>query len=98
MANAQTGFAGNGVRALSEIAPGNKVKVVGYEGGCHFRQRLSDMGLRIGSDVEILRNAAMGGPVLLGIGSTRLAIGRGMAERVMVRDQDNSGSVDPQNS
>ena len=41
------------------------------------------MGLRAGDRVEIINNPG-GGWVILGLENTRLAIGRGMAKRIMV--------------
>jgi len=52
--------------------------------GCKFKQgRLTSMGLRAGDRVEIINNTG-GGRVILGLENTRLAIGRGMAKRIMV--------------
>ncbi len=50
---------------------------------CH----IEDMGLRIGKMVEILNNSGKG-PVLIKIDELRLAIGRGMAMKIMVRRID----------
>ena len=52
--------------------------------GCQQKQsRLASMGLRAGDRVEIINNTG-GGRVILGLGAMRLAIGRGMAKKVMV--------------
>ena len=52
--------------------------------GCkHKQSRLASMGLRAGDRVEIINNPG-GGRVILGLENTRLAIGRGMAKRIMV--------------
>jgi len=45
--------------------------------------RLAELGLTPGVEMEVLQNK--GGPILLAVRSTRLAIGRGMANKVMVR-------------
>ncbi len=49
----------------------------------HKQSRLASMGLRAGDRVEIINNPG-GGRVILGLENTRLAIGRGMAKRIMV--------------
>lgn len=46
--------------------------------------RLEDMGLRIGKIIEMLNNEG-GGPLLLKIGESRMAIGRRLAMTIMVR-------------
>lgn len=45
--------------------------------------RLEDMGLRVGKSVEILNNR--GGPVLVRVDESRIAIARGMAMKILVR-------------
>jgi ferrous iron transport protein A len=45
--------------------------------------RVEDMGLRIGKFVEMLNNG--GGPVLVRVDESRVAIDRGMAMKIMVR-------------
>lgn len=47
-----------------------------------MRHRLADMGVFPGAFIEILQNE--GGPVVLKIGAGRLALGRQMAEKVMI--------------
>jgi ferrous iron transport protein A len=44
------------------------------------------MGLRIGKTVQMLTNGG-GGPVLLKVDESRIAIARGMAMKIMVRRQ-----------
>ncbi len=52
--------------------------------GCRHKQsRLASMGLKSGDRVEIINNTG-GGRVILGLENTRLAIGRGMANKIMV--------------
>lgn len=46
--------------------------------------RIEDMGFREGKLVEVLNNRG-GGPLLLKIDESRLAMGRGMAMKIMVR-------------
>jgi ferrous iron transport protein A len=54
-------------------------------GGQCLRQRLADMGLIRGAKVRIIKNE-MGGPVIISIGDGRLALGRGMALKIMVEE------------
>ena len=42
------------------------------------------MGLRVGKIIEMLNNEGRG-PILLKVDESRIAIGRGMAMKVMVR-------------
>lgn len=47
--------------------------------------RLEEMGLRPGKVVEVLNNAGQG-PILLKVDETRIALGRGVAMKVLVQE------------
>ncbi len=47
---------------------------------CHLR----DMGINVGKTVEVISNQSHG-PILLKIDESRIAIGRGMAMKILVR-------------
>jgi len=68
---------------LSAVPAGRRVRVVALASGRGLQSRLVSMGLTIGSELRILRGGAAG-PTLVALGETRLAIGRGMAERIIV--------------
>jgi len=67
-------------------APTNApLRVVAIEGGRGFHHRLIGMGLNVGSVLTVMHGAGGGGgPTLIAVGDTRLAIGHGMAERILV--------------
>jgi ferrous iron transport protein A len=48
--------------------------------------RLEDMGIRPGKEVEMLNNGG-GGALLVKVDDSRIAVGRGMAMKIMVRRQ-----------
>ena len=59
----------------------------GYErgrGGWGFKKRLMDMGLTPGTRVTVVKSAPFHGPLEVSVRGSRLALGRGMAERVFV--------------
>jgi Fe2+ transport system protein FeoA len=53
-------------------------------GGWRFGRRLEDMGLTPGTEVTVVRSAPLNGPLEVRVKGSRLAIGRGMAERIFV--------------
>lgn len=56
------------------------------QGGCRLRQRLADLGLTPGSIVRLVQSEG-GGPLIVALrGDARLALGRGMALKIMVED------------
>ena len=52
--------------------------------GWRFRRRLEDMGLTPGTEVTVVKSAPFNGPVEISVRGSRLAIGRGMAQRIFV--------------
>jgi len=47
-------------------------------------KRLADLGLTPGTDVTVVKSAPFNGPVEVCVRGSRLAIGRGMASRILV--------------
>ena len=56
----------------------------GGEASKSCRDRVEDMGVRTGKIVEVLSNEGRG-PILLKVDESRIAMGRGMAMKIMVR-------------
>jgi DtxR family Mn-dependent transcriptional regulator len=52
--------------------------------GWRFEKRLMDMGLTPGTKVTVVKSAPFRGPLEVLVRGSRLALGRGMAERVFV--------------
>lgn len=73
---------GAALRPLTEVSPGERVKVVSTGGGQHFVQRLADLGVVPDTEIQLLNNS---GPVIVALGNTRIALGRGMASRIFVK-------------
>lgn len=71
------------IMPLALAYPGQKVRVVFIVAGRGLRQRLISMGLNVGSEIEVINSGAPG-PFLIAVKETRLAIGRGIAYKIMV--------------
>ena len=67
---------------LGLLADGETAEIVGV-GGAAADARAEDMGLRAGKRIRVLANA--GGPVLVKVDETRIAVARGLAMRITVR-------------
>jgi Fe2+ transport system protein FeoA len=52
--------------------------------GGGFEKRLMDMGLTPGTKVTVVKSAPFHGPLEILVRGSRLALGRGMAERIFV--------------
>ncbi len=71
------------VLPLAMTTPGERVRIVEIRGGRGFEGRLASMGLKRGTEIEVINSNAPG-PVIVASGETRLAIGRGMAQKIFV--------------
>jgi Fe2+ transport system protein FeoA len=69
---------------LSKSETGGKYKLLNLDKlGVILKQRVADMGL-IGCDFLVVINNR--GPVLIEVRGTRLAIGRGMAQKIEIEE------------
>lgn len=70
---------------LSLLSHGDQAVVVEVRGGHGMRRRFADMGLLPGARIEVCSDVNSAGPVIVRVLDARIAIGRGMAPRIMVR-------------
>lgn len=71
--------------SLVEVKAGAVVKIVRIDSGRGLLSRLRNMGLWEGDTVKVIRNTT--GQLIVGKGSLRLALGRGMSNKIMVEEQ-----------
>ena len=74
--------------SLDQVQEGNKVKVKEIKGGRSVRQRLAEMGVHPGDIVGIIRSSVFGGPLLIDIRDSEVAIGRSVAQKIEVEVVD----------
>jgi ferrous iron transport protein A len=67
---------------LTQVGIGRPVRLVSISGGRRLNHRLAELGLTPGISITILQDS--GGPLLLAVRQSRIALGRGMACRVNV--------------
>ncbi len=78
---------------LSLAGIGKPLTVTGINAGCGLRNRLADMGLTIGSAVRVV-SGCHPGPLLIDIRGSRLGLGFGAAQKVMVKETLDSEKTD----
>lgn len=71
---------------LDQIFENRKAKVIDIQGGQGIRQRLSQMGIHPGDIITILRFGALRGPILVEVHGSQVALGRGIASRIIVEE------------
>ena len=74
----------NGTFLLSAAEMGQTVRLVRIDAGKQLTHRLTELGLTPG--VELLLVHDSGGPLLLSVRDSRVALGRGMAEKLYVAE------------
>jgi len=70
---------------LAMAQEGERVKIFLLRGGKGLETRLSDMGLNVGSEIVVSQH--QGGNLVVIRGETRLALGAGIAQKIMVLRQ-----------
>lgn len=68
---------------LIEAKIGEALRVVGFS-GAKANARLLRVGLYPGDRLRVLREAPLGGPMLVDVGGREIALGRDIAARIMV--------------
>lgn len=68
----------------SGVVTSIKLRGRGKHSGLGLQRRLLDMGLTPGTRVVVVKSSPFGGPLEVQVRGSRLAIGRGVAERIYV--------------
>lgn len=68
---------------LDHLSVGATAVVRELDGGNEFSGRLAAMGLVLGAALQVMQNSGKG-PMLVRVRDTRLALGRGEAQRILV--------------
>ncbi|MCI4396549.1 MAG: FeoA domain-containing protein [Thermoprotei archaeon] len=72
------------MKKLTEIKPGESVRVVNIDGGKVLRDKLIRLGIIPGTEIKVIRNSI--GPVIVEVRQVQVAIGRGMADKIIVEE------------
>ena len=72
------------MKRLLEIHPGTSVRVIDFDGGVNLRSKLTQYGIYPGDRLRLLRKAPLGGPLLVECNDREIALGRGVADKIIV--------------
>ncbi len=70
---------------LTMVISGSEVTLISIVGGRGLRARLTDMGLNKGMKLKVLHSHRPG-PCIILVGNTRLVLGYGMAQKILVKE------------
>ena len=68
--------------SLAELPLGESARIAEIHGGRRLTRRLLGLGLRVGSEVAVLHHRGRG--VVLSTGDSRVALGGGVVEKLLV--------------
>ena len=69
---------------LTSLAPGQKGTIAFIRGDSGVVQRLTDLGLTVRTEIQLMRKAPLQGPIEIGVRRTRLAIDHAIADHIFV--------------
>jgi DtxR family Mn-dependent transcriptional regulator len=69
---------------VTSLKPGQKATIAFIRGDTSVVQRLTDLGLTLKTDIQLVRKAPLSGPVEIGVRKTRLAIDHAIADHIFV--------------
>ena len=69
---------------LIQVQTGQTVRIMSFNGGEGLERKLRQLGLVPGDNARVLRHAPLGGPVLVEVDGRSIALGRGVASKVVV--------------
>lgn len=72
-------------KRLSELRPGERATIHRLEGRGRVLQRLYEMGLLEGNEVEVVRHTPFGGPIEIEVFDYHLSLRRGEADLIVVQ-------------
>ncbi len=73
-------------KPLSQVPEGSTVTIAAVLGGRGLRSRLTTMGMLPKSRISVVHNGRSG-PFVISIKNTRMVLGRGIADKIMVLEQ-----------
>jgi ferrous iron transport protein A len=75
----------NGAMSLADLRDGQEGSIVALHGGHGFVGRMAALGFTLGARVRIVRNPSRG-PIIVSVLDTQIALGRGQADHVLVKE------------
>jgi DtxR family Mn-dependent transcriptional regulator len=69
---------------VTALQPGQKATIAFIRGDSSVVQRLTDLGLTLKTDIQLVRKAPLSGPIEVAVRKTRLAIDHAIADHIFV--------------
>ena len=72
-------------KSLTEINAGKEVEISHINGGWIMQARLKEMGIAVGQRIKKISRVGVRGPVIILVDRAQVAVGAGMACRILVK-------------
>jgi ferrous iron transport protein A len=72
------------MKTLLQFSPGESVRVIDFAGGVNLRSKMIQYGIHPGDCMRLVRKAPLGGPLLVECNQREIALGRGVADKIIV--------------
>ena len=69
---------------LSQLEIGKTAKVKRLVGGFGLQRKTLSLGIRVGKSIKVISSQPFRGPTIVEVDSMRIAIGRGIANKIIV--------------
>jgi ferrous iron transport protein A len=69
---------------LNQLHYGQTARILAVEGGHGLRRRLQRMGIHAGDTISLSSHGAFRGPLLITVHGAQIALGHGVARRILV--------------
>jgi DtxR family transcriptional regulator, Mn-dependent transcriptional regulator len=77
---------------ITDLEPEQNGQIAFIRGDCKVVQRLSDLGLTLGTQVAVMKKTPMNGPVEISVRRTKLAVDHVIAENIFIESPGGDGS------
>lgn len=72
------------LKTIHDLKDGEATKIKDIIGGRHFINKAESLGIREGVLITKVSSQMMHGPITVKVGQTQIAIGHGMAKRIII--------------
>lgn len=76
------------VKDLTQMRAGERGRVIDIQGGWGLLRKTDALGIKRGMEIVKVSSQLMRGPIIIRVGNTQVAIGFGMARRILVVSQE----------
>lgn len=76
--------------SLVQMKIGISGKIVKIQGGTGISLKLENLGIKIGEEIKKVNQQAMHGPIVVVVGKSQVAVGFGMATKILLEVEEES--------